>query len=61
MILQVIINYYGAITESCEHSFSSPVRKKVKKDYENKLTSLPALLSIDVVIVCESNKCCIDH
>jgi hypothetical protein len=55
--IQSIINDYDLIAESCEYSFPSSVRVKVKKAYENKI-SLPNSLSIDNVNVCD-NKCCI--
>jgi len=55
--IQSIINDYDLIAESCEYSFPSSVRVKVKKAYENKI-SLPTSLSIDIVNVCD-NKCCI--
>jgi hypothetical protein len=55
--IQSIINDYDLIAESCEYSFPSSVRVKVKKTYENKI-SLPTSLSIDIVNVCD-NKCCI--
>ena len=43
--------------ESMEFSFPSSIRKRIKKQYENKLT-LPSSLSVDIVEVCEKSKCC---
>ena len=55
--IQSIIEDYDAICESMEFSFPSSIRKRIKKQYENKLT-LPSSLSVDIVEVCEKSKCC---
>lgn len=55
--IQSIIEDYDVICESMEFSFPSSIRKRIKKQYENKLT-LPSSLSVDIVEVCEKSKCC---
>ena len=56
--IQNIIDDYDTITESQEFPYPSRIRKKVKKEYENKLT-LPSSLAINIVELCDNNKCCI--
>ena len=56
--IQNIIEDYDTISETQEYSYPSTIRKRVKHQYENKL-SLPSSLSIDVVELCESTSCCI--
>ena len=53
-----VVEDYDTISETQEYSYPSAVRKRVKRQYENKL-SLPSSLSIDVVELCESTHCCI--
>ena len=55
--IQNVIDDYDAISESCEYSYPSSIRKRIKRTYEDKL-SLPSSLSIDIVGICENNKCC---
>ena len=49
--IENIINDYNNITENQEYSYPSSIRKRVKKQYENKM-SLPLCLAVDIV-VCE--------
>lgn len=56
--IQNVIDDYDAITEGQEFAYPNKIKKRVKKQYENKL-SLPSSLSVDVVELCENNKCCI--
>jgi len=56
--IQNIIEDYDTISETQEYSYPSAIRKRVKRQYENKL-SLPSSLSIDIVELCESTSCCI--
>ena len=53
-----IIDDYDAICENIEFAFPSQIRKRIKKQYENKMV-LPSSLAVDVVEVCENNKCCV--
>jgi hypothetical protein len=53
-----VIDDYDQIIEAQEYSFPSNIKYKIKKQYENKLT-LPASLSVDIVEICQENKCCI--
>ena len=55
--IQTVINEYDAITETQEFPYPSVIRKRVKQQYENKL-SLPSSLSVDVVVLCDDTKCC---
>ena len=54
--IENIIDDYNNIAESQEFSFPTKIRKRIKKQYENKL-SLPLSLNADIV-ECESNACC---
>jgi hypothetical protein len=56
--IQNVIDDYDTITESQEFPYPSRIRKKVKKEYENKFT-LPSSLAINIVELCDNNKCCI--
>ena len=56
--IQNIIDDYDTITESQEFPYPSRIRKKVKKEYENKFT-LPSSLAINIVELCDNSKCCI--
>ena len=49
--IESIINEYNNIGESQEYSYPSSIRKRIKKQYENKM-SLPLCLAVDIV-VCE--------
>ena len=51
-----IIEDYDQITESIEFSFPNSIRKRIKKQYEGKMT-LPSSLSVDIV-ECKS-ECCV--
>lgn len=51
-----IIEDYDQITDSIEFSFPSSIRKRIKKQYEGKMT-LPSSLSVDI-IECK-NECCV--
>lgn len=53
-----IMNDYDNIVESQEFSFPNKIKKKVKKQYENKF-ALPLSLSVDIV-ECDKNNCCIN-
>lgn len=56
--IQSVVEDYDQIIESQEFSFPSKIKKKIKKQYEGKM-SLPSSLSVDVVQLCENNKCCV--
>jgi hypothetical protein len=56
--IQNIINDYDAITESQEFPFPSTIKKRIKKQYDNKL-SLPSSLSVDIVEIECKNECCV--
>ena len=55
--IQNIINEYDAITETQEFPYPEVIRKRIKKQYENTMITLPSSLAIDIV-ECKSN-CCI--
>ena len=53
-----IIDDYDQIIETQEYSFPVRIKKRIKKQYEGKLT-LPSSLSIDIISICDSNnRCC---
>jgi ERCC4-type nuclease len=52
-----IVEDYGAINESIKYSYPNKIIKKIKKQFEGKL-SLPSSISVDVVEVCEEKTCC---
>ena len=52
-----IIEDYDAIIESADIVFPLKIRKRIKNQYENKL-SLPASLSVDIV-ECRTDCCCV--
>jgi len=56
--IQSIIENYDQIIESQEFSFPSKIKKRIKKQYEGKV-SLPTSLSVDIVELCNNNKCCV--
>jgi len=53
-----IIDDYDQILESIEYAFPIKIKSKIKHQYEGKLT-LPSSLAIDIVGICENNKCCV--
>ena len=56
--IQSVINEYDAIYETQEYQFPSSIKKRIKKQYENKL-NLPTSLIIDIAeIECKKN-CCV--
>lgn len=54
--IENIINEYNNISETQEYSFPSSIRKRIKKQYMDKL-SLPLSLSVDI-IECNKTSCC---
>jgi len=52
-----IVDDYDKIYESIEFSFPNPIKKRIKNQYQDKL-SLPTFLSVDI-ITCEDKSCCI--
>ena len=53
-----IIDNYDQIIETQDYGFPVRIKKRIKKQYENKMT-LPSSLEIDIVNVCDSNsRCC---
>ena len=53
-----IIDDYDQICESIEFAFPNSIKKRIKKQYEGKMT-LPSSLSVEIVEICEDNKCCV--
>ena len=54
-LFEVIINDYNNVLEQQDYPYPSAIRKRIKKQYEEKMT-LPLSLSADIV-ECKS-KCC---
>lgn len=53
-----VIEDYDIIYDSIEFNFPTHIKKRIKKQYENKM-SLPSSLSVDIVSVCDNdNRCC---
>ena len=52
-----IIEDYDQIYDGMEYTFPASVKKRIKKQYEGKL-SLPTSLSIDIVELCNKPTCC---
>jgi len=52
-----IIEDYDQIYDGMEYTFPASVKKRIKKQYEGKL-SLPTSLSIDIVELCNKPGCC---
>ena len=52
-----IIEDYDQITESIEFTYPNKIKKRIKKQYEGKMT-LPSSLSVDIVELCEKSTCC---
>ena len=52
------MNEYDNIAEGQEFAFPNKIKKRIKKQYEGKLT-LPLSLSVDIV-ECNKNNCCIN-
>jgi len=52
-----IIDDYDQIIETQGYGFPVRIKKRIKRQYEGKLT-LPSSLSIDLVEICEDSKCC---
>ena len=51
-----IVEDYDVIYDNIEFNFPNSIKKRIKKQYEGKL-SLPSSLSVDIVEICE-NRCC---
>ena len=56
--IQSIIEDYDQIIEGQEFSFPSKIKIKIKKQYEGKL-ALPQSLSVDLVELCDNDRCCV--
>lgn len=52
-----IIEDYDQIYDGMEYTFPASIKKRIKKQYEGKLT-LPTSLSIDIVELCNKPTCC---
>jgi len=52
-----IIEDYDQILEAQEYAFPVQIKKKIKHQYEGKL-SLPSSLSVDIISVCDTNSRC---
>ena len=55
--IESIINEYNNINENQEYAYPVSIKRRIKKQYENKLT-LPLSLSVDIVS-CEKTSCCV--
>ena len=53
-----IIDNYDQIIETQDYGFPVRIKKRIKKQYENKMT-LPSSLSVEIVEICEDSKCCV--
>ena len=53
-----VVEDYDQICESIEFAYPNSIKKRIKKQYENKMT-LPSSLSVEIVEICEDNKCCV--
>ena len=53
-----IIDDYDQIIETQDYGFPVSIKKRIKKQYENKMT-LPSSLSVEIVEICEDSKCCV--
>jgi len=53
-----IIDNYDQIIETQDYGFPVNIKKRIKKQYENKMT-LPSSLSVEIVEICEDSKCCV--
>jgi hypothetical protein len=53
-----VVDDYDAIYESIEFQFPNPIKKRIKKQFENKL-SLPTSLTVEIVSHCEEKSCCV--
>ena len=56
--IQNIVEDYDQICESVEFAYPSSIRKRIKKQYDGKMT-LPSSLSVDIVEICGSDRCCV--
>jgi hypothetical protein len=56
--IQNVIDDYDAISESQEFPYPSAIKKRIKKQYDTKL-SLPSSLSVDIVEIECKNECCV--
>ena len=54
--IENVVNEYNNIGEQLDYDYPSFIRKKIKKEYQDKM-SLPLVLSVDI-ITCDENKCC---
>ena len=52
-----VVDDYDQITESIEFTYPNSIKKRIKKQYEGKL-SLPSSLSVDIVELCNNSKTC---
>ena len=53
-----VVDDYNAITETIKYSYPTKIKKRIKKQYEGKM-SLPNSLTIEIVELCpENNNCC---
>ena len=54
--LNSIVEDYDVIYDNIEFNFPNSIKKRIKKQYDGKL-SLPSSLSVDIVEICD-NRCC---
>jgi hypothetical protein len=52
-----VVDDYDAIYESIEFQFPNHIKKRIKNQFQDKL-SLPTYLTVDLVNNCESKSCC---
>lgn len=52
-----VIEDYDQITESIEFTYPNKIKRRIKKQYEGKMT-LPSALSVEIISICDSSSCC---
>jgi hypothetical protein len=55
--ITAIVDDYDQIYDGMDYGFPSHIKKRIKKQFQDKL-SLPSNLTIDIVEICEAKSCC---
>ena len=55
--INTVISHYDGIIDTIEITFPNHIKKKIKNEYKD-IQTLPTSLSVSIVEVCDTNRCC---
>jgi len=55
--INTVISHYDGIIDTIEITFPNHIKKRIKNEYKD-IQTLPTSLSVSIVEVCDTNRCC---